>query len=198
MNYDEEINYRNRILARIRDGKKITSEDRLWLVTHRIINRVLGYPYINTDVIHLQQNVNYLIRVNVEKLTYPNRIIPVITVPGGKGRIIANSALVDHNGNISTKEAVKMLGVMVDSNHNEAEFTYQSNLGLLGISYECDYFDSRQHIMLRKNSCVGDSNFAMLREVLADNKMRYRCKVPTNKNFDSFVFSIEWNKEAKK
>lgn len=192
MNHEEEMSYRNKILSRIRNGEKIAVEDRLWLVTHRIINRTLGYPYINTDIIHLHPKVNYLIRVKVESLTYPGRIIPVVTVPGGQGSIVANTLLTEHSGNITSKKAVKMLGLLVDLNHNETEISYQSDLGILGVSYECDYFDDKQHIMLRKNSCVGDPNFAMLSEVLADNKLLYRCKAPTNDSFDCFVFSIEW------
>ncbi len=192
MVYKEEIDYRNEILLRVRNGKKISPEERLWLVTHRLINRSLGYPYLNTDIIHLQPKVNYSIRVKVENLTISNRIIPVITIPGGKGKLVANTQLTDHNGNISPRKNVKMLGLLIDMNHCESKLSYQSNLGLLGVSYECDYFDDKQGIMLRKNSCVGDPKFAMLCEFLSDNKILYRCKAPTNDSFESFVFSIEW------
>lgn len=194
MNYEEEVRYRNKILSQVRNGEKITSQDRLWLLTHRIINRTMGYPYLNTDIIHLCPKMNYVVRVKVENLTYPGRIIPVITVPGGKGKIVANTFLLDHNGDVTSKKPVKMLGLLVDLNYNEAEFAYQSSLGLLGVSYECDYFDDKQRIMLRKNSCVGDPNFAMLSEVIADNKILYRCKAPTTDSFESIVFSIEWDK----
>jgi len=192
MNHEEETNYRNKILLRVRNGEKITPQDRLWLATHQIINRAFGYPYLNTDIIQLHPKVKYIIRVKIESLKYPGRIIPVVTVPGGKGEIVINTPLADYNGNTVPKKAVKMLGLLVDLNHKEIEFTYQSSLGLLGISYECDYFDSKQHIMIRKNSGVGDPSFAILREVLSDNKILYRCKAPSNDSFDSFAFSIEW------
>ena len=104
MNYKEEMSYREKILSRVRNGEKITSEDRLWLVTHRIINLTLGYPYLNTDIIHLRPKVNHSICVKIEDLTYPGRIIPVITVPGGKGKLVANMRLTDYNGNISSKK----------------------------------------------------------------------------------------------
>ena len=93
MNYEEEINCRNNIMSRVRHGEKITSEDRLWLVTHRIINPTLGYPYLNTDIIHLHPKVTYVICVTVENLIYPVRIIPVITVPGGKERLLPTHCL---------------------------------------------------------------------------------------------------------
>lgn len=196
MHYDEEIRHRNTILSRARNGERVTAEDRLWLATHRIFNRTLGYPYLNTDIIHLRPEVNYCIRIKVESLTYPGRVLPVITVPGGKGKIIANTLLTDHKGGVASRKSVKMLGILVDLNHNETEIIYCSNLGLLGVSFECEYFDNKQHIMLRKDSCVGDPNFAMLSEVLADNKIRYRCKTPENDGFESFVFSIEWNENT--
>ena len=197
MDYEKEICYREEILARVSKGEKITSGDRLWLVTHRIINRTLGYPYLNTDILHLCPNVNYSIRVKLEKLTYPCRIIPCVTVPGGKGKIVSNSLLTDFNGNKTPKKNTKMLGLLLDSNHRESEFVYQSTLGLLGTSYECDYFDDKLHVMTRMNSCAGTPNFAMLTEVLAENRILYRCKSPISDDFESFVFSIEWKKAIK-
>ncbi len=193
MNYEEEIEYRRELLSIVRNGGKLLPEERLWLATHRIINRMLGYPYINTDIVQLQPNVNYVVCVKVEKLTYSDRIIPVITVPGGKGTIVTNGYLADYNGNAVSKKMVKMLGVLVDAKHNEVEFAYQSNLGLIGISYECDYFDERQKLIIRKNSCVGDPGYAMLSESLANNKIRYRCKNPVNDSFEEFVFTLEYN-----
>ena len=195
MHCEEEVSYRNRILLRARNGEKITSEERLWLATHRIINHTLGYPYLNTDIIQLQSQEDYNIRVKVENLTYPGRMIPIITVPGGNGKIVAHTLLTDYKGNKTLKKPVKMLGLLVDNKHNEAEFVYQSNLRLLEVGYECDYFDDKQHIMVRKSSSVGDPNFAMLSEVLADNKILYRCKAPTNDDFESLSFSIEWEAE---
>ena len=194
MEVNQEILYREKILARIRNGDGVTTEDRLWLATHRIINRTLGYPYLNTDIIPLEAKTTYGIRIQVEKIIYPGRIIPVITVPAGKGRIITTKLLADYKGNISSRKPVKMLGVLVGSNHRQSELMYQSDLGLLGISYECDFFDDRQHLALRKNSCVGDARFAMVSEKVAENKMLYRCKSPIDNSFETLVFSVEWNK----
>lgn len=192
MSYEEEMVYRENILSKIRNGAKITPEERLWLVTHRIINRRLKYPYLNTDIIHLNAKEDYLIRVKVEDKTYSDRIIPFITVPGGKGRIVATN-VVDRAGKLSSKKQIKMIGLLVDLNRNLAEISYCSELGLLGISYECDYFDDKQNIMIRKDSCIGDPNFAMTSEFLSHNKVLYRCKSPISDDFQSLVFSVEWN-----
>ena len=194
MNYDEEMDYRNELLLRARSRKKLTSEEQLWLASHRIINQNLGYPCLNKDIVELEKNVVYSVHVNVERLTYTDRIIPVITVPAGEGEIIAEGNLIDHNKKTTLKKSVKMLGILIDSNHGEMDFLYQSKLGLLGVSYECDFYDELQRLTIRKNSGSPSLDFAMLRENLSENKIMYRCKIPTNDDFDSFVFSLEWNK----
>ena len=191
MSYEEEIIHREKILSYVRNGKKITAEERLWLATHRIFNRKLGYPYLNTDIINLNAKEVYLLRVKVESKTYSDRIIPVIAVPGGKGRILATNVL-DRVGNLSPTKSIKMLGLLVDLNRNLVEVSYCSDLGLIGVSYECDYFDDKQNIMIRKDSCTGDHNFAMTCEILSDNKRLYRCKSPISDDFECLVFSLEW------
>lgn len=191
MEHEAEIIYRDQILQRVRDGNAITSEERLWLSTHRLYNRMLGYPYLNADVIELNTSKNCIIHVKIEEASYDNRIIPVITVPAGKGKILSEALLTDYKGNVINKP-VKMLGVLLDAGKNEAQFTYQSSLGLLGVSYECDFFDSMQGLLIRKDSGTGDPNFAMICEKLSDRKILYRCKAPGSPNFDSLVFSVEW------
>ena len=198
MNYEEEIRYRKKILSKVRNGEKITPEDRLWGATHRIYNRYLGYPYLNTDIIQLLPKTNYCVRVKIESLTYPGRVLPVITVPGGKGRIITSYPLTGPKGNVQPGKPIKMLGVLIDLHHKEAEFTYQSDLGLLGVSFECEYFDHKQHLMIRKNSNAGDPNYAMRKEVLTENNVRYWCKTPDADSFEGFVFTLEWQDAAKK
>ena len=193
MNFEEEIAYRNELLSQARNGKKLSAQDRLWLVTHPLFNRSLGYPATNADIINLNSNAQYSIRVRVECKAYSDRIIPVFSVPGGKGIILVKGPLTDIRGNASTNKPVKVLGLLADLQHNDIQFFYQSELGLLGVSYECDYLDTKQHIMIRKNSGTGDPNFAMLSETLTENKRLYRCKSPDNDSFESLVFSLEWN-----
>lgn len=159
----------------------------MWLATHRVFNRKLGYPYLNTDIINLNAKEVYLLRVKVESKTYSDQIIPVIAVPCGKGRILATNVF-DRLGNLSPEKSIKMLGLLSDFK----EVTYRSELGLLGVSYECDYFDDKQNIKIRKDSCIGDYNFAMTCEILSDNKRLYRCKSPISDDFECLVFSLEW------
>ncbi|MBE6554613.1 MAG: hypothetical protein E7663_00070 [Ruminococcaceae bacterium] len=198
MDFKEEIRCRDEIMSRIRNGEKVAPEDRLWLVTHPLYNWFLGYPYLNSDIIYLHSKVSYCIRVKVETLIYPRLILPVITVPGGKGAIVTSYPLINYRGNVTIGKPVKMLAVPVYLNQDETEFTYRSSLGLLGVSFLCDYFDDKQRLTIRKDSDVGDPDFAMQKEVLSDSKVLYRCKTPGSENFGSYAFSIEWKPLEKK
>lgn len=191
MTYQEEINYREYILSKGSRGEKITAEDRLWLTTHRIYNRIMGYPYINTDIIQLTPKKMYNIHIRLENCTYAGRILPVFSVPGGKGKIIYKNPVRNLKGEVFLGKPVKMLGLFIDSQNPGTEFSYCSDLGMLEISFECEYYDENHRLMIRRNS--GDFHgYAMLSEHLAENKIRYRCKPPGTEDFDSFVFSVEW------
>lgn len=201
MTHEEEISYREQILSKGSRGEKITAEDRLWLATHRIYNRIKGYPYLNADIIQLSPKTMYDIHIRLEKCTYAGRILPVFTVPGGKGKIIYKRSVRDLKGNVFPEKPLKMVGLFISSQDSETEFTYCSDLGMLEIMFECEYYDENQKLMIRRTSGSAH-HYAMLSESLAGNKMRYRCKPPGTDDFDSFVFSVEWaltaNEGAKK
>lgn len=198
MNYDEEIMYRDLILSQARAGKKLTADERFWLVTHPIYNSLLGYPFLNADIVNLESNTCYRIHVKVEDLNYSNSIIPIITVPGGRGKIVTSTTLTNYKGDTIFGKSVKMLALLLDLEHSESGFEYKSDLGLLGVSYQCDYYDDKQQLMIRQSSDTGNGYFAMQRENVGSNKMLYRCKNPINHNFDSLVFSVEWEKISSK
>jgi hypothetical protein len=198
VNYKEEIEYRERLLGQAYAGKKITKEERLWLLTHRLFNRITGYPYLSEDIVQLQPKVQYRVIVEIEKISYPDRIIPVISVPGGKGGIKVNSLCNIDGVPVDPSKKVKVLGLLVDANQRETEVTYESELGLLGICYQCDYYDDKMHLWKRIASDCGNE-LAMVREVISDKKIRYRCKSPLDPiyEFNSvFEFTVEWKTEV--
>ena len=197
-NYVEEIKHRDDIIAKIHGGLKISPDERQWLMTHKLYNRFYGYPYLNTDIIHLEKNVVYSVQVKIESKKYPDRIIPFFTAPCGKGEIYNNDIVFDNRGKPYTNKKVKMFGCLIDSNNTETYFQYKSQLGLLEVSYECQYFDEHQKLTIRKNSLTGDPSYAMLKEQVASDKIIYYCKSPTNKDFNSLVFSVKWKKHIYK
>ena len=202
MNYIEEINYRNQLLQRKINGGKISPEEKLWLETHPVYNQILGFPYLNRDIIQLKANGYYRVRIGVESRLVSERIHPIISVPGKKGSILVKNELFDCYGNKVAIRPVKVLGVLYNQDSTNAEFIYRSKLGLLEISYQCEFFDERMRCIRRESSNTGNTMFAMLREKIADNKLRYRCKFPNNQDYNSYVFFVEWSeidsKEARR
>lgn len=196
MTIKEEISYREHILSKGSRGETITAEDRLWLATHRIYNRIKGYPYLNTDIIKISPKKIYDIRISLEKCTYAGRILPIFTVPAGKGKIIYKEPIQNMKGNVLSAKPVKMLGLLIDSQRPKTEFFYCSDLGMLEIRFEFEYYDEQQKLMIRKTSASAH-HCAMLSECLAENKMRYRCKPTVTEDFDSLVFSVEWDLASK-
>jgi hypothetical protein len=195
MTYEQEISYRDQILGKASRGEKITTEDRLWLATHRIYNRIKGYPYLNEDIIQISPKTIYHIHVRLEKCTYAGRILPVFVVPSGKGEIIYKKSVCDLKGNVFQEKPVKMLGLFISSQDSKKELTYCSDLGMLGVMFECEYYDEKHKRMIRSTSGSAH-HYAMLSERIAENKIRYRCKPPTTDDFDSYVFSVEWELQS--
>lgn len=193
MDHIDEINYRKQLLQRRISGGKISSEEKLWLETHPAYNQLLGFPYLNSDIIQLTAKAYYRVRIGVESRLVSERIHPIISVPAKKGSILVKNELVDRYGNKVAIKPVKVLGVLYKQDSTDTEFFYRSNLGLLGISYQCDFIDQRMSCMRREISNTGNTMFAMLREEVADNRLRYRCKFPINEDFDSYVFFVEWS-----
>lgn len=187
--YEKEIEYRNSLYN---SGRKLTPEERIWLGTHPLYNCRFGFPILNVAVEKLEPKKWYLITVNAESVAHEGEIGPFIEVSGLKGKIIADFELVDYRGNKSLGKSVKILS----SDLYEGEgFTvkYFSDLGFISVGYGCDYFD----IVVNRNICESTSTrntyFAMKREEISRNKVRYNCKEPLSDSFDAIIFTVKWN-----
>ena len=127
--YEKEIIYREQILQKVRNGIKPSHTERIWAATHPVYNRRLGFPFFNIAIESLDPNKWYLLRIKVESIAYNYRILPIICIPAGKGKIIADFKLKGINGNISRGAPVKMLGL--ESKYSEVK--YLSTLGLVSV-----------------------------------------------------------------
>ena len=197
MNISDEISFRLGLLEKARRGEKLTPSDRIWLASHPIYHRTLNFPYLNTDIIQISPNVKYAFTIELLECTYSGRILPVVSAPAGMGKISTARKLNDYNGVEQTGKPVKMLGCKLARECPEFEFTYQSKIGVLGISYECEYYDPKHRLIIRKDSNTGDPNFAMIREQQTDSKVIYRCKSPSEDELSALVFSMSWFPVAK-
>ena len=191
INFEDEIKYREEIIQKACRNIKITPEERLWLLTHSLYNQQYGFPFYNIAIEELKPNIWHWVVVNIEYIGYSDRITPIIIAPGGKGKILSDFAVYDLKGNIKSGKAIKILSLELDKKHPKAQVKYQSILGLLGVEYECDYFDAKQNLHMRQASSASH-DFAMKREVVNDHMIRYYCKSPIGDSFDALIFTVQW------
>ncbi len=187
--YEKEIEYRNSLYS---SGRKLTAEERIWLGTHSLYNLRFGFPILNVAVEKLEPQKWYLITVRAESVAHEEKIGPFIEVSGLKGKIIADFELVDYKGNISLGKPVKMLSC--DLYEGESFMVkYFSKSGFLSVGYWCDYFDTAVNLHKSESSSTRNTDFAMKREEISGNKVRYCCKEPMYDSFDAIIFTAEWN-----
>lgn len=143
----------------------VTPAERMWVATHPVYNCRLGFPYFNIAIEHLEPSKWYSLRVTMESIEYNEEILPIICVPAGEGKIIADFELEDLRGNVSTGVPIKRVALPSKPNRT-TEVQYLSELGLLSIRYQCDYFDKRVNLHKRETSSTGNPDLAMVRQIV--------------------------------
>ncbi|MBQ8576321.1 MAG: hypothetical protein IJ447_09795 [Clostridia bacterium] len=194
--YNDEILYRDTIMQKIHNNVKITGDERIWLVTHSLYNQQFDFIAYNSIIESIEPNKWYSLKIQIDSIAYNERIIPIVSVPAAKGKIVTDFEVKDINGKTNPQKTVKMIGVEFGHNSTEAKIDYYSNLGLVAVAYECDYYDEKQHLHMRQSSGTGHTDFAIIREVVNENTIRYRCKSPSSTSFDALVFSISFIEQS--
>lgn len=189
--HEEEIKIREYIIQKAHKGEKITAEERLWLQTHSVYNWKLDYPYYNVVIENIEPSKWYKLKIIIESINYDNYLRYALHIHDKEGKIIGDGIITDINGNITKKKFVKMLVFDVNPNETNEVYIY-SSIGALSIVYGCDYYDPLVKLHKRELSSTWNPNFAMVREEIKDNKVRYRCKSPLSDSFDALVFTVEW------
>ena len=192
MNHLEEIEHRKALMARIYKHEKLSPDERLWLKTHPVYDWHLGYPYLKADILSLEPKRPYRIHIRIEHLTYEKQIFPIICVPTGKGAIHTEFPIKDFYGNSKLGKPVKALGLTVDKVRQSTSVRCHADIGLLMVTYMCYYYDEKHQMILADTSDSGSVRLAMLKEVISENKVLYRCKSPISDSFGSLVFTVEW------
>lgn len=192
MNYEEEIKYREIIINKAFKGIKITPEERTWLLSHSLYNHLLGYPYYNVVVEKLEPKTWYTINIVVESVAYSKKIFPMISVSAGKGKIITDFSIKDFYGKEKKSGTpIKMLCLELKEGEKE-KVKFMSDLGRLSVEYEGECFNRSVNRDMSESSGGGTSNFAMIREVVNNHKVRYNCKSPEDDSFGAMIFTVEW------
>ena len=192
--YIEEIAYEKKLYQKAIKGEKITSDERKWLLTHSSYNMEYGIIAYKTAIEQLETNTLYSIKIKVESISYKDRICPTIAVPVKSGWLFTDFDVYNYDGKLNPSRKVRML--CVDFNES-SEFIvdYRSSSGLLAVTYECDYYDEKMKLHKREASDGANLGFAMRKEIIDDNSVRYFCKSPLKDSFDALVFTIEWKKK---
>ena len=195
--YSYEINNRNKIMDKIHQGVPITKQERTWLVTHSLFNRVLGFPYFNVCIEKIKPKTLYNVLVKIDNINYNNRITPVFGVPNNKGYIYFNDNIEDIDGNVFFPKRVKILGFNKIDKQTKLSFEYYSDLGLISVYYECNYLDTLVNLSKKECSSTGNPNFAITRNQISDNKITFSCKNPQVNSFDALVFTLTFEEQNK-
>lgn len=194
---NREITIREEIMNKIYSKNSISQEERIWLETHCVYNRLLGFPYLNSDIIHLSANSEYQINVKWLSATYDGRILPEFRAPCGKGSIITNFPVTDMRGKTTTGKPIKALGCLVDKDHKETTFVYKSELGCFALGFECEYYDEKMKLFRREHSTSGYPALVFKREEINETEFVYYCKAPTSDEFNSLIFRIKIDHTSK-
>lgn len=194
MIYEEEIEYRKAIMNKAYKGIKITPEERTWLLSHSLYNPLLGYPYYNVVIEKLKPKTWYTITVAIESISYNKKIYPIIAVATGKGKIITDFPIYDfYKKEKKSGTPIKMLSLEMKQNEEE-KIKFISDLGCLSVEYEGEFFNRSVNRDMSESSGDSTANFAMIREVISDHKVRYNCKSPEDddNSFGAMIFTVEW------
>lgn len=157
--------------------KEITKDDRFWCQTNPAYNPKYTEPVYMADIISFLPNALYNVRVNVESTKEKSAMYPVISVCAGKGEINFDGEAVDLYGRVS-KGRVKCLACTAE----KSALKVRSEFGYLGIEYGCNLGTSALNF-----------TYGMKKEIITENKVRYFCKHPDEDNFNTLIFTVEWN-----
>lgn len=191
MDYIKDIEYRKQLLEKRSFGQQLTKEERFWLVTNPVFNRWYGYPFYNKDVLNLKLDILYSIHIKIIELTDRTPVTITLGVSGNKGELISEEFLLDIDGNETKKKTTKVLRFNLENKKTDYYVNFKSKLGLLDISYGCDYYDDNVKLFKTESSSTGNPSFAMMKEIISEGKVQYKCKHPNSDTYDMLVFEIE-------
>ena len=112
--YLYQITYREQLLKK----QRLTSAERLWLISHPCFHQELGYPYLIQDIIEFPVNTSCIFSIETEWLENPFSISPCFLniQKGKKDYIISKSIVCDSNGqNYIGKKSIRLVLIPLQS-----------------------------------------------------------------------------------
>jgi uncharacterized beta-barrel protein YwiB (DUF1934 family) len=201
MDYKDNIRQRELIEKKVYDSQKLTKEEKWWLKSNPVFNPRYEFPCYQRDVIQISQKTETVVTISPTSNNDKTKIYrPVISVIG-KGVIKVDSQLLDiDKKEVSYNETKILIPLFAEKNSISVKAVSES--GLIGVWYQCEYYDERMRLYTIEMSDGANMFFGMKKSILSDNEFLYSCKSPTVPNesevdFDAFTFSIkisEFNK----
>ena len=185
-----DIEYRKCLVNK---KEKLTLDEKKWLATNPLYNENLGCSILRADCITIDPNLSYLVNITLIHNNSLSRITPTILVPLRKGYIKAFDPVynIDHV-TLPKNKAIYVLSTCNSNDHPTSLIEYRSDLGCIEISFDCEIADHRGFKYWGSSKMV--RGLGMQREQISDSKIIYRCNDVSHTTFDSYVFSVEWNK----
>lgn len=196
MDYKDNINYRHLLERKVFEKKKLTSTEKLWLCSNPRFNEKYSYPCFQRDIIDIPQNHETILCVSVLSNQDKTKIYrPVISVVG-KGKIIVENELLNSSMTNCTSKITSIFIPLFDENRDVISMRVISELGLISIAYQCEYYNNRMKLYVREISDGANLSYGMKRFDEPNDEVVYFCKNPSISNdaFDSYVFSIKIEK----
>lgn len=205
--YLYQITYREQLLKK----QRLTSAERLWLISHPCFHQELGYPYLIQDIIEFPVNTSCIFSIETEWLENPFSISPCFLniQKGKKDYIISKSIVCDSNGQNYIGKKIYSLGI--DPTSKQSEFIAFSECGKLRVQYECTIID--QLGRKQRIACSHFSWLAMIKKKISDHCIMYSCanpndyrekqgmistehrgKLPKDLVFENYYFTVSWEK----
>lgn len=186
---DKNMEYRNKLFAKIQQGIILTVDERKWLFHHPIPSVKYGEPHIISDMLPVVSGIPYVITIQCvyeRNNEYP--IVPTLTIPFISGGWIQLSSVV---GAIEqpkmTKKSTKLSLRMITG--LTAVLNGQSDSGLIMVSYHGWIPNA---ILPQWDESIRNPVFSMKREIISPNTVSYSCRA-SDKTPDVFQFQINWH-----
>lgn len=193
----ENIARRNALMGRLGKGETLSLEERLWLHANPIYSPRYGKPYIVADMLPLEPGQEYAITVSCLADDQNHPIVPTFTIPFEKGGYLHLAAVAKSDQDFrkmrdSTKFSMRMISGIT------AVLRCRSDSGILMVSYQ-GWVPDNQPMPLWFES-IRCPRFAMEREILSDNMVRYGCcgadttadTLHGEDTFSRFRFAVNW------
>ena len=193
MNYKENINYRRSIEKKVMEKIKLTDEEKIWLSTNPRYNEKYSFPCLQRDIIAIPKNREINMVISELKNQDKTKIFrPVIGVVG-KGKIKVAVELYDYDMRHCNSKETSILIPLFNRNRDTVSVRIYSELGLISVAYQCEYYDERMRLRVCEMSDGAKLSYGMKRCDISEKEFAYLCKSPTvsNDNFDSYTFSIK-------